>query len=799
MKTIFLFIFFTIVLIPPLKAQNLVPNPSFEFYNADLGDLTANHLLYLHDSSFNNTSLSCWADPLMNMNSNVLLSTDYRYFGYNIPLNHTARTGLNKGVIYLGSLLGSDPTDSIYSNHNYFQTRLTSPLTAGQAYTFTMYVSSPATQCFDSITSSLCQSSVTTVRNLGVSISATRPFNTSTSGYFSGRLYLTPELNFDGFSFVTDDHSWITLTSTYIATGGEQYLTIGNFDSYSGTVFEPPIIPPSYTSTIEAYAILLVDDVSLVPSGVTDTTASYLNIGNDTIICSSAPINITLTAQTGFNSYLWNTGATGKSITVTDSGTYYCTVGTTCMPYTDTIKIRRIADGSMNFSLGNDTSICTNLGFFSIPLSVPNTFISYLWSNGDTTSSINATSYNRTYWVVAKYACVTVSDTLVVGSLSSIYNLTLGNDTTICNGGSFFLPLAPTAGFSNYTWSTGAVTPDITINSAGTYWVIGDSTCGSVTDTITVSSQPYLSLNLGNDTSLCTADVPLVLSANPGFTTYTWNTSASTRDITAATSGTYYVTASYYCGTVSDTIGVTVLPTPPPPVTADTMVCVFSSVPPLHATGTNILWYTSSSGTGSTIPPPINTVSTGDVIVYATQTTNNCISTKASLTVNVINQPNFELGADQLICMDDQITLGPTNTSWNYLWNDSVTTSPRVVTTANKYILTATNQCGYAVDSIQLTLDDCNCYVYLPNAFTPNGDGLNDVFMPVTHCRFSTYLLKIFNRWGEIVFYTDDPKEGWNGSFNGLISPSDVYVIQINYKGERGIKKSLMDKVVLVR
>ena len=202
---------------------------------------------------------------------------------------------------------------------------------------------------------------------------------------------------------------------------------------------------------------------------------------------------------------------------------------------------------------------------------------------------------------------------------------------------------------------------------------------------------------------------------------------------------------------------------------------------------------------GSTAPPIIPTGSTGNFVFYVTQTTNGCISTKASLAVYIIAAPDFELGANQLICADDQITLGPTNTTWNYLWNDSVTTSPRVVTTASEYTLTATNQCGSHVDSIQLTLDDCNCYVYLPNAFTPNGDGLNDAFMPVTHCRFSTYQLKIFNRWGEIVFYTDDPKEGWNGSFNGLSSPSDVYVIQINYKGERGIKKSLMDKVVLVR
>ena len=75
---------------------------------------------------------------------------------------------------------------------------------------------------------------------------------------------------------------------------------------------------------------------------------------------------------------------------------------------------------------------------------------------------------------------------------------------------------------------------------------------------------------------------------------------------------------------------------------------------------------------------------------------------------------------------------------------------------------------------------DAEVYLYVPNAFTPNGDGGNDVFLPQGG-PFQDYSFKIFNRWGNLVFETTDPSQAWDGSFEGVLVPVDVYVYQIMY------------------
>jgi gliding motility-associated-like protein len=89
-----------------------------------------------------------------------------------------------------------------------------------------------------------------------------------------------------------------------------------------------------------------------------------------------------------------------------------------------------------------------------------------------------------------------------------------------------------------------------------------------------------------------------------------------------------------------------------------------------------------------------------------------------------------------------------------------------------------------------------------PNAFTPNGDGANDVFRPVYPCEVVFSNLKVFSRWGELVFETDTPNEGWDGQINGLDAPSDVYAWRVEYEAIRsGVQQRFVEKggVTLLR
>ncbi len=77
----------------------------------------------------------------------------------------------------------------------------------------------------------------------------------------------------------------------------------------------------------------------------------------------------------------------------------------------------------------------------------------------------------------------------------------------------------------------------------------------------------------------------------------------------------------------------------------------------------------------------------------------------------------------------------------------------------------------------------CACQYYIPNAFSPNQDGFNDVFLPLfsSSCAVNTYKLKIFNRWGALVFESDNPQNGWNGKYSGEDAPQGVYMYTITY------------------
>jgi len=108
---------------------------------------------------------------------------------------------------------------------------------------------------------------------------------------------------------------------------------------------------------------------------------------------------------------------------------------------------------------------------------------------------------------------------------------------------------------------------------------------------------------------------------------------------------------------------------------------------------------------------------------------------------------------------------------------------------------------GAAVSTVcrSVSIGQCNCNVYIPNAFSPNGDDINDVFGPVAFCNLEQMELSVYNRWGELVYQTSNPSEKWDGRYNGDNCPVDVYVYVINYKKPNESAKTVHGDVTLVR
>lgn len=116
------------------------------------------------------------------------------------------------------------------------------------------------------------------------------------------------------------------------------------------------------------------------------------------------------------------------------------------------------------------------------------------------------------------------------------------------------------------------------------------------------------------------------------------------------------------------------------------------------------------------------------------------------------------------------------------------------------YVVMHTNQCGVFTDSVKVLFnEDCDCQPFIPNAFSPNGDGLNDVFKVETICPTSHYYLSIYNRFGQKVFVSRHPEEAWSGIFHGRPLPAGTYYYLLDYEVLGYLKFQLKGDILLIR
>jgi gliding motility-associated-like protein len=137
-----------------------------------------------------------------------------------------------------------------------------------------------------------------------------------------------------------------------------------------------------------------------------------------------------------------------------------------------------------------------------------------------------------------------------------------------------------------------------------------------------------------------------------------------------------------------------------------------------------------------------------------------------------------------------------------YYWQDGSVYYDYSVKSPGTYWVEAYNSCFSTFDTVVIDYDDCGTCVHVPNAFTPNTDGINDQFLPVIGCDFTNYSMRVYNRWGQMVFLTKDPMEGWNGMNESKPSEVGTYVWYITYTGVQhnlALSEELKGSVLLIR
>ena len=159
----------------------------------------------------------------------------------------------------------------------------------------------------------------------------------------------------------------------------------------------------------------------------------------------------------------------------------------------------------------------------------------------------------------------------------------------------------------------------------------------------------------------------------------------------------------------------------------------------------------------------------------------SCPSVTSGFTVYVFPNPQVDLGADTSICpggngivLTDNIN--NTNPLAHWLWSTGQTTPSIVVGEPGIYSLKVTIDGCTSTDSVIVKND---CYLDVPNVFTPNGDGINDFFLPrqLLSAGLTYFSMNIYNRWGQLIFTTNSlDGRGWDGDFNGVPQPEGVYI-----------------------
>lgn len=168
---------------------------------------------------------------------------------------------------------------------------------------------------------------------------------------------------------------------------------------------------------------------------------------------------------------------------------------------------------------------------------------------------------------------------------------------------------------------------------------------------------------------------------------------------------------------------------------------------------------------------------------YTLLTTDNVCSRRDTFAISRNYTPTVALGNDTSLCYSEQVVLHAKHPlAETYLWSNNSTDTSITVTTPGLYTVAVGNFCGTVTDAIMIDFKDCSDMIFVPNAFTPNGDGLNDVLKAKAYFRIDSFELRIYNRWGQQIFVSPSLNIGWNGTMNNQKAPPGQYVWMLVYK-----------------
>ncbi len=356
-----------------------------------------------------------------------------------------------------------------------------------------------------------------------------------------------------------------------------------------------------------------------------------------------------------------------------------------------------LGEGISLIDLGEDLVICDG-DEVSLDATIPEE-VSYLWSDGSENATL-VVDAEGTYMVTAVNNCGEVTDEITVSLIPSI-SVDLGEDQIICDGNEIMLDAA-TDGATSYLWSDGSTEAQINPSTSGTYSVEVTGECGTVSDEVVVSLIPSISVDLGEDQIICDGNEIMLDAATDGATSYLWSDGSTEAQINLSTSGTYSVEVTSECGTVSDEVVVSLVPSISVDIGPDQLICEGELVS-LNATTDGAVSYLWQNGSTE------STFATTNAGTYSVEVSSECGTVTDQLVVQVINEVNVDLGGDQTLCLGETNLLDATDpNATSYLWSNGSTAPTLNITQAGIYSVQISNECSTDTDEVCVLLESCN-------------------------------------------------------------------------------------------
>lgn len=408
-------------------------------------------------------------------------------------------------------------------------------------------------------------------------------------------------------------------------------------------------------------------------------------LGPDTILCEGDSMQL-LFNDTSFN-YLWNTGDTTLSIQIWDADTFWVELSSVCGIDRDSIVIDSIIPAYVHFP--NDTLICEGDSLF-LDATVQNG--TYLWSTGDTVSSLWVDNPGGTFWVQTVNICNADSDTIVI-DFTHAPNINLGNDSILCSGDSLVLDAWDT--LSAFLWSTGDTVSNIVVDTSGIYFVSTTNLCGADSDSVELWFIDPPTVSLANDTILCPNATIVLRDTSSAFPMYAWNNGSTLDSALVAYPGVYALTVTNVCGVASDTVEVWYDNSPITNLGTDARYCITNLVNiDAYWSRATYLWNTADT------THDINANYSGQ---YSVQVTNLCGYDDDTVNIAYDMPISFNLGGDTVMCAGDSISLSAPAHNANWTWQNGSTDSTFVVNQSGTYWVSAHNFCGTYSDTVHIT------------------------------------------------------------------------------------------------